>query len=115
MPIIPSYCMKSKYQHIYPIFIAAAPPPLPLPPHPIFSSPSPRQGCLSHPSFGYVSDKKARRCAKHRLAGMEGVKGRKKRPREVAEAAAASASAADTTTNTTSCPSSSSASSSPAR
>ncbi|CAM9992128.1 unnamed protein product, partial [Ectocarpus fasciculatus] len=31
-------------------------------------------GCFCHPSFGYASDKKARRCARHRLEGMEGVK-----------------------------------------
>ncbi|CAM9293634.1 unnamed protein product, partial [Hapterophycus canaliculatus] len=40
-------------------------------------------GCFCHPSFGYASDKKARRCARHRLENMEGVKGhRQKRRRE---------------------------------
>ena len=33
---------------------------------------------MCHPSFGYAHDKKARRCARHRLQGMEGVKGRRK-------------------------------------
>eukprot|EP00752_Nemacystus_decipiens_P008713 g7775.t1 len=35
-------------------------------------------GCVRHPSFGYISDMKARRCARHRLVNMEGVKGRRR-------------------------------------
>eukprot|EP00903_Cladosiphon_okamuranus_P015416 g14239.t1 len=47
-------------------------------------------GCLCHPSFGYVSDMKARRCAKHRLENMQSVKShRKKGPREATPAGTA--------------------------
>eukprot|EP00752_Nemacystus_decipiens_P008707 g7770.t2 len=39
-------------------------------------------GCSSHPSFGYAAERKARRCARHRLESMESVKGRRRRLRE---------------------------------
>ena len=51
--------------------------------------PLPRQGCVRHPSFGYVSDMKALRCSRHRLENMEGVKGRRKAFRREGTATAA--------------------------
>lgn len=62
----------------------------------LLSDPHPRpcpQGCLCHPSFGYASDKKARRCAKHRLENMEGVKGHRQKRRRGATAVAVAAAA----------------------
>lgn len=47
----------------------------------LFFPPRAPQGCLRHPSFGYISDMKARRCARHRLQNMESVKGRRQNPR----------------------------------
>lgn len=66
--------------------------PPPPPPH--------SKGCFCHPSFGYASDKKARRCARHRLENMEGVKGHKQKRRKESTASISAATSASTATAT---------------